>query len=57
MKIIVKCAWCDKLMGSKIFKDDEEMNELVTHSICSDCRIKLMHDINASLRSYQTATE
>lgn len=57
MKIIVRCAWCDKNMGSKTFENDQETNDLVTHSICSDCRIRLMHEMNAEIRSYQVIGE
>jgi hypothetical protein len=53
MRIIVKCAWCDKSMGSKNFKNDKNPNEMTTHSICPDCRIKILQDMNLKTSNHQ----
>jgi hypothetical protein len=45
MKII--CAWCEKTMGTKSFKDEVSSIPLVTHSICKSCHEKVLLDIRA----------
>lgn len=42
--MVIKCAWCDKIIGSKTFKGEELKTPLVTHSICNSCRTEVLKD-------------
>ena len=37
MKLIVKCAWCGRIMGIKEIEEDEVPVLPITHSICNSC--------------------
>ena len=37
MKLIVKCAWCGKIMEIKEIEEDEAPALPITHSICKCC--------------------
>ena len=42
MICIIKCAWCDKTVGEKKLSGNFDTKYNVTHSICEDCKAKLM---------------
>ncbi|RLG22681.1 hypothetical protein DRN85_10475 [Methanosarcinales archaeon] len=37
MKLIVKCAWCGRIMGIKEIEEEEAPPLPITHSICNSC--------------------
>ena len=37
MKILVKCAWCNKIIGYRYYTMSFDPAFKITHSICSDC--------------------
>lgn len=39
MKLIEKCAWCGKVIGSKKVDDSKKSDE-ITHGICAKCEKK-----------------
>lgn len=39
----IKCAWCEKIIGTKDFAEDDRI-PLVTHTICKSCQKKLLQD-------------
>jgi hypothetical protein len=40
LEIVIKCAWCQKIMGTKQFEDYDDKELLITHSICPSCAEK-----------------
>jgi len=36
------CAWCKKIMGEK---DGEENDDLISHSICPECKEKTREEV------------
>ncbi|RJQ80625.1 MAG: hypothetical protein C4519_09695 [Desulfobacteraceae bacterium] len=47
----IKCAWCEKIIGTKKFENVNSKLPLITHSICKSCQKKLFQDehLNAAL--------
>ncbi|MBN1625696.1 MAG: hypothetical protein JW944_04160 [Deltaproteobacteria bacterium] len=47
------CSWCSKHLGRKKFLTDDIQNKhRVSHSICSNCRDKLMDEYKKALGSH-----
>lgn len=44
MEVIIQCAWCQKVMGSKQCDAGEVAGPLVSHSICPSCIIDLAEE-------------
>jgi hypothetical protein len=40
----VRCAWCGADMANK---EDENGSDLVSHSICRNCSVKVMADLDS----------
>ena len=45
MKLKIICGWCRKDMGTKICKHFNERLPRITHSICENCRTKVLDDL------------
>jgi hypothetical protein len=41
--MIIKCAWCEKIIGTKNFKEKNQKIPLVTHTICKSCQLELFN--------------
>jgi len=41
----IKCAWCGRDMGKKEYPDANDIHGTVSHSICEDCKAKVMADL------------
>lgn len=44
MYLKVVCAWCGKFMGIKKCEESSEGRMLISHSICPDCKRKVMEE-------------
>jgi hypothetical protein len=42
--MIIKCAWCEKIIGIRKFKEKSQKIPLVTHTICKPCQQKLLNE-------------
>ena len=45
MKLIIVCSWCCVKIGEKECDFLDESLPRITHSICDECRIKVLDDL------------
>ena len=49
MYLEVVCAWCGKHMGNKEVDATDESTLRITHSICSECKVKVLEETKVIL--------
>jgi DNA-directed RNA polymerase subunit RPC12/RpoP len=45
MPLKIICAWCGKYLGEKEASDTNKSTHCITHSICPDCKEKVMLEL------------
>jgi len=50
MRLIVKCAWCGRILGAKECSGSGKSTLPITHSICTACARKLEEEMEELLR-------
>jgi hypothetical protein len=45
MTFIRQCAWCKKIVGTKVVPSDTAWPDKITHTICPSCSIAVMKDL------------
>ena len=56
MYLEVVCAWCGKHMGNKEVDATDESTLRITHSICSECKVKVLEETKLILYRNQQIT-
>jgi len=41
----IVCAWCGKDMGKKEYDSSKIVDNLISHSICECCKVKVLAEI------------
>ena len=54
MKLIVKCSWCGKIIGTKECPEAGKPTLPITHSICTACARKLEEETEEIIQQNQT---
>jgi hypothetical protein len=44
MTFIRQCAWCKKIVGTKVVPSDTAWPDKITHTICPSCSVTAMKD-------------
>jgi len=45
MEMIIKCAWCNRLLENKELNASDGQNSIITHSICDSCKTIFNKDL------------
>lgn len=46
MTYIRQCAWCKKILGTKMVPSDTERPNNITHTICPSCNSKILRQLD-----------
>jgi uncharacterized protein YlaI len=54
MFIIVKCAWCQRFLGTKEFEGQIDKEYRISHGICPECKVQVEIETENFLKQQQT---
>ena len=56
MYLEIVCSWCGKHMGNKEADETDDPTLCISHSICPECKTKVISEIEGILPHSQTKT-